>query len=67
VQKPNDHKDLYFSLFYTAVHVFALINALVFWAILVPSGHAHVAGMDEVVIWGKSKSLRMHHQVEPSV
>jgi hypothetical protein len=56
VQKPHEHKDLYFSLFYTTVHVFSLISALVFWTVLVPTGHGSLASLDEVVIWGKRKT-----------
>ncbi|RKU46259.1 hypothetical protein DL546_006354 [Coniochaeta pulveracea] len=53
VQKPHEHKDLYFSLFYTTVHVFSLVSALVFWAVLVPTGHGSLNSLDGVVIWGK--------------
>ncbi|KAI1820051.1 hypothetical protein F4861DRAFT_546103 [Xylaria intraflava] len=28
-----------FSMFYTVVHVFALLNTIIYWAVLVPSGH----------------------------
>jgi hypothetical protein len=56
VQKPHEHKDLYFSLFYITVHVFSLLSALVFWAVLVPTGHGSLASVDQVVIWGKRKA-----------
>lgn len=56
VQKPHEHKDLYFSLFYTTVHVFSLVSALVFWAVLVPTGHGSLNSLDGVVIWGKRKT-----------
>jgi hypothetical protein len=28
-----------FSMYYTTAHVFALMNAIIYWAILVPAGH----------------------------
>ncbi|KAI1747394.1 hypothetical protein F4782DRAFT_535425 [Xylaria castorea] len=34
---------LSFSLFYTISHVFSLLNALLYWAVLVPSGHGGFA------------------------
>lgn len=44
VQRPGDHKSFWFSLFYTTAQVFALINALVYWAVLVPQGYGYSLG-----------------------
>ncbi|KAH8911587.1 hypothetical protein BR93DRAFT_965368 [Coniochaeta sp. PMI_546] len=38
VQRPDDCKRFWFSVFYTTTQVFALINVLVYWAVLVPHG-----------------------------
>jgi hypothetical protein len=40
-QGPFSRKRLYFSIFYTAVHVFVFMNALIHWTIMVPQGHGH--------------------------
>jgi len=39
-------KRIYFSLFFSVVHVYAFLNALVFWTVLVPQGHGHLPGDD---------------------
>lgn len=41
VQRPGDRKRFWFSLFYTTTQVFALISSLVYWAVLVPTGHGY--------------------------
>lgn len=43
-QTAESRKGLYFSLFYTVTHVFALLNVLVYWTIQVPNGHSHWPG-----------------------
>ncbi|KAK7748702.1 hypothetical protein SLS53_000724 [Cytospora paraplurivora] len=40
-QRPDSRRRFYFSLFYTVTHVFALLNVVHYWAILVPNGHKH--------------------------
>ncbi|KAK0743675.1 hypothetical protein B0T18DRAFT_490343 [Schizothecium vesticola] len=40
----HSRKRLYFSLFYTAAHVFVLMNALIYWAVLVPKGKGQWPG-----------------------
>lgn len=40
-QGPDSRQRLYFSLFYTITHVFALLNTLHYWGVLVPNGHGH--------------------------
>lgn len=49
-QLPGSRRRLYFSLFYTITHVFALMNVVIYWAVLVPSGHDHwpSKGSDDV-------------------
>ncbi|KAM7195766.1 hypothetical protein V8F20_007336 [Naviculisporaceae sp. PSN 640] len=42
IQTPGSRKRLYFSLFYTIVHVFAAMNVIIYWVILVPNGHGHL-------------------------
>ncbi|KAI1738842.1 hypothetical protein F4680DRAFT_466931 [Xylaria scruposa] len=39
----SNFERLSFSLFYTISHVFSLLNALLYWAVLVPSGHGGFA------------------------
>ena len=41
VQRPGDRKRFWYSLFYTATQVFALMSALVYWAVLVPRGYGY--------------------------
>jgi hypothetical protein len=41
VQRPGDRKRFWFSLFYTTTQVFALISALVYWIVLLPTGHGY--------------------------
>lgn len=43
-QTADSRKRLYFSLFYTVTHVFALLNVVVYWTMQVPHGHAHWPG-----------------------
>ena len=38
-KEPGGTGPFAFSLFYTIAHVFALMNTLIYWAVLVPSGH----------------------------
>ncbi|OIW28231.1 hypothetical protein CONLIGDRAFT_681207 [Coniochaeta ligniaria NRRL 30616] len=45
VQRPGDHKSFWFSLFYTTTQAFALISALVYWAVLVPQGYGYSLGL----------------------
>ncbi|KAF3767276.1 hypothetical protein M406DRAFT_251747 [Cryphonectria parasitica EP155] len=40
-QTSDDRRRFYFSLFYTVTHVFALMNVMIYWTIMVPSGHSH--------------------------
>lgn len=40
-QRPDSRRRFYFSLFYTVTHVFALLNVVHYWAVLVPNGHKH--------------------------
>jgi hypothetical protein len=47
VQRPGDRKRFWFSLFYTTTQVFALINVLVYWAVLVPHGQGHFSSLAE--------------------
>jgi hypothetical protein len=35
----NPYSRFAFSLFYTVAHIFSLVNTLIYWAVLVPSGH----------------------------
>ncbi|KAK0636998.1 hypothetical protein B0T17DRAFT_504384 [Bombardia bombarda] len=41
VQTMHSRKRFYFSVFYTAVHVFAFMNVIIYWAVSVPNGHGH--------------------------
>lgn len=41
IQTIHSRKRFYFSLFYTIVHVFAVLNVILYWAVLVPKGHGH--------------------------
>jgi len=43
-QSIHSSKRLYFSLFYAVVHVFVLMNALIYWFVLVPKGKAQWPG-----------------------
>lgn len=36
---PSSRKSFFFSLFYTATHVFNFLNMIHFWAVLFPKGH----------------------------
>jgi hypothetical protein len=47
VQTANSRKRFYFSIFYTAVHVFCFMNTVIYWTVLVPQGHGHFAKPDE--------------------
>ncbi|KAK1755464.1 hypothetical protein QBC47DRAFT_189924 [Echria macrotheca] len=39
---PTDHPDRFsFSLFFLETHVYVLMNAIMYWAVLVPTGHDH--------------------------
>lgn len=40
----HSSKRLYFSLFYTVAHVFVLMNALIYWVVLVPKGKGQWPG-----------------------
>ncbi|KAK1836568.1 hypothetical protein QBC39DRAFT_378112 [Podospora conica] len=40
----HSRKRLYFSIFYTTVHVFVLMNALIYWFVLVPKGKGQWPG-----------------------
>lgn len=40
-QTMQTRKRFYFSLFYTIVHVFAIMNVIIYWSVLVPKGHGH--------------------------
>jgi len=40
-QTIRSRKRLYFSLFYTLVHVFAILNVILYWAMLVPKSLGH--------------------------
>ncbi|KAK0645752.1 hypothetical protein B0T16DRAFT_146212 [Cercophora newfieldiana] len=46
-QKPESRKRFYFSLFYSVVHVVALMNATIYWTVLVPKGLGHFPKGDE--------------------
>ncbi|KAI1169643.1 hypothetical protein F4777DRAFT_584713 [Nemania sp. FL0916] len=37
--RPSNTEKFSFSMFYTVSHVFALLNALMYWTVLVPAGH----------------------------
>ena len=38
---PCSRKSFYFSLFYTAAHVFNFMNTIIYWAVLVPQGYGN--------------------------
>lgn len=40
-QIESSSRHFYFSLLYTAAHVFNFMNTLMFWAVLVPQGHGN--------------------------
>ncbi|KAH8895834.1 hypothetical protein GQ53DRAFT_854040 [Thozetella sp. PMI_491] len=42
VQTTHSRKRFYFSLFYTAVHVFTFMNTIIYWTVLVPQDHGHL-------------------------
>ena len=44
VQTTHSRKRFYFSVFYTVVPVFAIMNVLNFWTILVPHDQGHLPG-----------------------
>ncbi|KAK3318809.1 hypothetical protein B0H66DRAFT_603375 [Apodospora peruviana] len=41
-QTMRSRKRFLFSLFYTIAHVFAFMNVIIYWTILVPNGHGHL-------------------------
>ena len=45
-QTAHSRKRFYFSLFYTAVHVFTFMNTLIYWTVLVPQEHGHLPQPD---------------------
>ncbi|KAK0721656.1 hypothetical protein B0T26DRAFT_643757 [Lasiosphaeria miniovina] len=47
IQTLHSRKRLYFSLFYTFVHVVVFMNAIIYWTVLVPAEHGHFPKKDE--------------------
>ncbi|KAI1816921.1 hypothetical protein GGS20DRAFT_133081 [Poronia punctata] len=67
-QQITEAKRFSFSMFYTISHVFTLLNTLIYWAVLVPSGHGgfrlpeiphhhHQPGNSTVVFYNPNKGL----------
>ncbi|KAK3935571.1 hypothetical protein QBC46DRAFT_358152 [Diplogelasinospora grovesii] len=56
-QTLRSRNRLYFSLFYTAVHVFVFTNALLYWGVAVPLGHGHFPGGSDPAIWATNGDL----------
>ncbi|KAK4463947.1 hypothetical protein QBC42DRAFT_322538 [Cladorrhinum samala] len=44
VQTPQSRKRFYFSVFFTIVHVFAIMNCVIYWTVLVPLGYGKFPG-----------------------
>ncbi|KAK4228604.1 hypothetical protein QBC38DRAFT_361521 [Podospora fimiseda] len=44
VQTPQSRNRFYFSIFYTIVHVFVIMNCVIYWALLVPLGYGKFPG-----------------------
>jgi len=49
-QTPHSRKRIYFSLFYSVVHVVNFMSPTIYWTILVPKGRGHFPKEEELSV-----------------